>query len=195
MIRIAALTAVLCFAVTAHAQQRPPGVICAPATWTPSATVPATGWCMWQPSYYMSPMPANLRACDIRWPAGQGEVELYDLPFAPDSTGTYYPQSASHCAVLNWSAGGYFDWLAFQYFGWQTSDGTSIRAMRIGPYTRVVFGDRPFDSAQQYRPSECNYNIATCVGTASTNQFPATFTDLWIGLPGFKMASIWIGPL
>lgn len=173
-----------------QADQRPPGVICAPSTWTPSATVPATGWCMWQPSLYMSPMPANLRACDARIPPQQGEVEIYNLPWvngAPDASG------ASRCAVLNYSVGGYFDWSAFQLFGWQANDGTVIRALRIGPNTRIVFGDHPFTVQPQFAPSYCSYvpGVSNCVGTLSAG-IPAVFPDVWNIVWGFKMASIWI---
>lgn len=169
---------------------RPPGVYCAPSTWTPSATVPPTGSCLWAPSPYLSPMPYNLRMCDVRIPPQQGEVELYDLPWVGSAAAP-----TSHCGVLNWSAGGYFDWLSFQYYGWQTLDGTSIRALRLGPNTRVVWGDRPFDSNPAYLPSQCNSATTTCI-SSGFGPLGVTFGDVWHDVPawsGKRMASIWIG--
>lgn len=174
------------FVSIAHAQQRPPGVICVPSGWTPTAEPPMTGWCMWQPSLYMTPMPANLSTCDARIPTPTGSVDIYD---GPNLTGD--------CARLNWSVGGYFDWLTFQYFGWRTAANIPgypervIRSMNIGPNTRLTFGDRALDCSQ---PGCCDYNHgATCVGTLSSS-ITETFYDLWSTLPGFKLASMVIAP-
>jgi len=170
------LAAACGIARTAHAQQRPPGVICAPSTWTPSPAPPMTGWCMWQPSYYMNPLPQNLRMCDARLPAQTGEVEIHDQP-----------NLGGNCAVLNWSVGGFFDWAAFQYYGWADSP---IRSMVVGPNTSVMWTNQPLGPAPSFYPPPPALSFNTTSGVST----PETFNDLWVLSPGFAMAAMRIYP-
>lgn len=168
-----------------------------PCTITPQP--PATSWYMWHPSYRIYPYDANLRFCDARWPPGIGEVAIYDLPFAPDSTGHLYPQTTSQCAVLEDSVngvltGGWFDWSTFQQFGWATPSG-SIRAMQLGPGMQAVFSNHALDVN---RPDGCAVGPAgefVCIGIGGNPTFVTDVPDVrtvFPGFPTFNMASLHI---
>jgi hypothetical protein len=188
MKRLFLVLAIAFWCSSAPAQQRPPGVFCAPSTFTPSAQPPMAGWCMWWPNYYAFPAPQNASMCDSRIPPVQGEVEIFDQPFT--NGGTTPPYGIANCAKLNWSAGGYFDWAAFQLYGW-ANPGAVIRSLNLGPHTRINFGDHAFDPDQ---PGLCDSTIHTCVGTVNSGTASQPFPDLWWGLPNFAMASLWIQP-
>lgn len=169
--------------------------VCLSGPCTTTAQPPATSTFMWQPSYRIYPMETNMRFCDIRWPPGLGEINIYDLPFAQDSTGQWYPQSTSQCATIKDNqngvlTNGWFDWIAFQDFGWATPTG-SIRALQLGPGMKAIFSDRPLDVS---RPDGCAIP-STCIGVGGEAQIVRSVPDvraIFPGFPTFYMASLHI---
>lgn len=171
--------------------------VCLSGPCTTTAQPPATSTFMWQPSYRIWPVETNMRFCDIRWPPGLGEMAIYDLPFAPDGLGHLYPQSASQCAVIKDNqngvlTGGWFDWIAFQDYGWASPVG-SIRALQLGPGMKAVFSNHALDIN---RPDGCAVgppSTYTCIGVAGNPTFVTDVPDvrnIFPGFPTFNMASL-----
>lgn len=171
--------------------------VCYSGPCVPTTQPPTTSVYMWQPNYRIYPMETNQRFCDIRWPPGLGEMAIYDLPFAPDSTGHLYPQSQSQCAIIKDNqngvlTGGWFDWSAFQIFGWAVPTG-SIRALQLGPGMKVVFSNHALDIT---RPDGCAVGPAgayICIGIQGNATFVTDVPDVrnvFPGFPTFSMASL-----
>lgn len=176
--------------------------VCYGGPCTITAQPPATSYYMWQPNQRIWPVERNMRFCDIRIPPMTGEIAIYDLPFAPDGSGHPYPQSQSQCAVISdhdmqtgaWN-GGWFDWIAFQDYGWASPTG-SIRALQIGPGTKAIFGDHPLNINT---PDGCALGQGyRCIGVGGNPTFVTDVPDVWnvggagAGNQGFYMAMMHI---
>lgn len=187
---LAAVALLVVFAGPARADQQPPGVFCQPQTWTPNATPPTTGWCMWYPNIYAYTLPPSVSVCDQRW-IPTGSVDIFDKPFVGN---VVPPYGMTNCARLNLAGGGLFTFADFQRYGWQanTNPGLAvIRSMVVGPNTSVMWSDRPFVAAPQY----CAPVPAKCFNTTSGLATTEGFWDLWqTSGPSFAMATLRVYP-
>lgn len=164
--------------------------VCVSGPCTTTAQPPATSTYMWQPSLRIWPVEGIMRFCDLRIPPQAGEVAIYDLPFVNGA-----PAPTAQCAVIKDTqngvpTGGWFDWLAFQDYGWATPT-ASIRALQLGPGTKAIFSDKPLDTS---RPDGCAVP-STCIGVGGNPTIVTNVADvrtIFPGFPTFNMASLHI---
>lgn len=164
--------------------------VCLSGPCTITAQPPASSVYMWQPTWAITPIESTQRMCSPAAPPVAGEIAIFDKAMVQDAAGNWYWPAGTQCGVLKDSAGGWFDWDAFQNFGWATSTNTSIRSLQLGPGTDAVFSERPLDL---HRPEGCALD-SNCVGVGGETfvRFIHDVRTTFPQYPSFYMASLHI---